>query len=83
MPKIKYINDKRGMAVVEIQSNLCYVIEFNRAQELNIGDPVTGDLNTEGSMVMRNLNTMEDMDVIVQNAMIGESRAKERCDLVN
>ena len=81
MPTIIYIVEKRGMAVVEIESNLCSVIEYNPTDELNIGDPVTGDFKTEGSTLIFNENSYNEMAVTVQNACIGENIAKERAFL--
>jgi len=78
MPRVIFINHQRGMAVVEIQPNLCSVIEIQGSGEINQGDNLTGNLNTLGSQNIRNQDTHDDIDIIVQNINIGQDLAIKR-----
>lgn len=75
MPEIVYINERKGMAVVEIESNICSVIELLEVKELNLGDLVQADFKKEGPTNMFNQNTYEGINIIVQNAILSKDEA--------
>jgi hypothetical protein len=75
MSEIVYINERKGMAVVEVESNLCSVIELLEDRELNLGDPVQADFKKEGPTTMFNHNTHEEINIVVQNTILSKDDA--------
>jgi hypothetical protein len=82
MPQVIFINEKGGMAVVEIEPNICAVIEILDAGEINQGDALSGDFKTLGRRTIRNQDTFDDINVMVQNTMLSQDNAIKRAMLV-
>jgi hypothetical protein len=81
MAEIVFINEKRGMAVVEVESNICSVIEILDSVELVVGERVSGDFNKLGSTKMNSLDSFEEVDIIVQNILLSKNQAITRAYL--
>ncbi|MFA6292957.1 MAG: hypothetical protein WC637_14300 [Victivallales bacterium] len=63
---VKIINHERGIIAVEVEINDFTVFEYNRPYAVNIGDIISGDLDSKGSKSLMNLSNCNKMDVIIQ-----------------
>jgi|GEM_PF-5624648 len=75
MPIVTFINQQRGMAVIEIEANHCSIIEILDYTDLSEGDEVIGDFHTLGSQTMRHLENNDDINIIVQNIHLTSDHA--------
>lgn len=66
--KVIAINHRRGMFVVETDSDGCSIVEELGGYDTEIGDIMDGALDTEGSEEIKNITKDENMDVMIQNA---------------
>ena len=63
---VKIINRERGIIAVEVDTNNFTVFEYNRPYAVNIGDIISGNLDSKGSKSLTNLSNYNKMDVIIQ-----------------
>ena len=63
---VKIINRERGIIAVEVDTNNFTVFEYNRPYAVNIGDIISGNLDSKGSTALRNLSNYNKMDVLIQ-----------------
>jgi hypothetical protein len=75
------INNKRGMVVVQCDNGSYSVLEILGYSDLEQGSNIRGDINSEGSCTIFNLDTNSDIDVIVQNAGCNYNHALKRAQL--
>lgn len=78
MQKIIYYVKVRRLAVVEIIPNRCALIQLVENKSLHIGDPIYGNLSKPGCQVVRNMNTGEDISIIVKGLRLREDQAIKR-----
>lgn len=78
MQRIIYYVKVRRLAVVEIIPNRCALIQLVENKDLRIGDPIYGNLSKPGSQTIRNMNTGEDISIIVQSGPLKEEQAIKR-----
>ena len=63
---VKIINRERGIIAVEVDTDDFTVFEYNRPYAVNIGDIISGNLDSKGSKALTNLSNYNKMDVIIQ-----------------
>ena len=59
------LNSVRGMVVVETDEGSYSAIELIGGYDVELGDILSGNLETEGSKNIRNVSQAEEMDVYV------------------
>ena len=64
---VKMINRKRGMIAVEVDANDFTVIEIlEMSYDVEIGDVISGNLDSHAGGTLINLSKNEKMDVFIQ-----------------
>ena len=63
---VKIINHERRIIAVEVDTDDFTVFEYNRPYAVNIGDIISGNLDSKGSKSLTNLSNYNKMDVIIQ-----------------
>jgi hypothetical protein len=63
---VKIINHERGIIAVEVDTNDFTVFEYKRPYAVNIGNVISGNLDSKGSKSLMNLSNYNKMDVIIQ-----------------
>lgn len=66
---VKMINPKRGMIAVEVDTNDLTVVEILEITcAVEIGDVISGNLDSHGGEKLVNLSKNEKMDVFIQGS---------------
>jgi hypothetical protein len=68
-------NDRKRMIAVKLPSDLCSVIKIPDEFEVNPGDILEGELNSEGTILVNNLTQNTRSDVFVQQAKCSQPEA--------
>lgn len=70
-----YSNDKKRMLAVKLPSDLCSVIKIPDEFEVNPGDILEGELNSEGTILVNNLTQNTRSEVFVQQTKCSQPEA--------
>lgn len=71
------VNSVRGMVVVETDEGSYSAIELIGGYDVELGDILSGNLETEGAETIRNVSQSERMDAYVQGVYPTEEPAIE------
>jgi len=63
---VKIINHDRGIIAVEVDTDDFTVFEYNRPYAVEIGNVISGNLDSKGSIALTNLSNYNKMNVIIQ-----------------
>ena len=63
---VKIINRRQGIFAVEVDTNDFTVFKYNRPYAVEIGNVISGNLGSKGSVILTNLSNYNKMDVIVE-----------------
>ena len=77
--QITFINQRRGMAAVLTSNGGFTVIELLGGYDVQIGDVVSGDLESHGGETIYNNTQMESMDVYIQGIHCTKQNAINLC----
>jgi exosome complex RNA-binding protein Rrp4 len=72
---IKLINNPKGMLAVETEEGQYSVIELLGEYSPEVGDIVSGNLESTGGETLRNVTQRQDWNVFIQNANESRERA--------
>ena len=75
--KVRAINNQKGFIAVETDSNEFSVIELLGGYEVEIGDVISGDLETLGGEEVINKTQDEEMDVFIQDCHCDVRRVRQ------
>jgi len=75
--KVRAINHKEGLIAVETDSNEFSIIELLGGYDVEMGDIISGDLESLGSETVINKTQKEEMDVFIQDCYCNVNRVRQ------
>lgn len=73
---VKMLNSKRGMAAIETNSGYT-VFEILGDYDVEIGDEISGDLDSHGGETFKNISKEEHIEVYVEAIQATEQNARQ------
>lgn len=74
---IKFINHKRGLVAVQTENGDFTVFELLGGYTVELGDVISGDLETHAGETLKNLTQDEEMDVFIEDYFCSPAYAVE------